>query len=177
MADRAYNLSKVNVISLSHGTPINEGMSTNYIIGDDSPQVLFLDPVDSTYRVVMPNPANHIGCFFWIDNTSLGAGILQIWEYQQSIQLGELPPNYRASVISDGIAWRFAVLTPTGINTGIGDADTLDGHDSSYFATADHTHDYIVETGAYTAVNGNRLVVPAGIIITLPNNPAPGHVV
>jgi len=57
------------------------------------------------------------------------------------------------------------------------DATTLNGHPSSYFATADHTHDYKVKTSAYTAVNGDKLTVSAGVTITLPNNPSPGHIV
>jgi len=181
MAERAYNLTKANVIKLSHGIPVNEGMSTHYIIGINTPQLLFLNPADSTYRVVMPNPAEHTGSFFWVENTTLGVGILQVWDYQQSGQLGVLKPGYRGAIVSDGTTWRISTSTPTGsaisgydqtVNTGDWTIDNTGRPTGTIYAYVDINHDLGKQYVQIQCANlaSKKQFIPADIIYTDENN-------
>ncbi len=181
MAERAYNLSRANVIKLSHGTPVNEGMSSNYQITDNTPQLLFLDPVNIIRRVIMPDPAKHIGSFFWVENTSLSIGILQIWDYLSAGQLGELKPGYRGAMVSDGATWRISISTPTGsaisgyeqtFTTGDWTVDNTGRPAGTIYQYIDINHDIGKQYVQIQCANmdSKKQFIPADIIYTDDNN-------
>jgi len=109
MAERAYNLTNVNIHRMRHANFVTTLISSDVTLNNDSPQLLFLDPVNQNLNVMMPDAIFCGGIFYWIENTSLGTGCLRIWDNTHSNLIGTIYPGYRATIISDGVYWRISI--------------------------------------------------------------------
>lgn len=114
MAERAYNLSNASVRKLSYSGVISQSMTGNMALDETSPQVLFLNPGDSIHRLELLQAIHATGCMYWIENTTLGAGEIQVWNSGQTTMLGTLLPGYRGVLISTGSEWKISISTQTG---------------------------------------------------------------
>jgi len=93
MSERAYVQPKAIVGVLQYHNPNEETLIANKTLVPTDSSIQKLDPGNSIYRVIMPDPLFCEGMMFWIINSSGGAGLLELHNNTQTNMIVSLRPK------------------------------------------------------------------------------------
>jgi len=113
MAGRAYNLTRSYIKSLYCLNPNEEELTNTKTLTKSDACLQKLNPCDGVIDVILPDPNEADGMMFWIINSTIGVGALQIYDNVGGGILSIVRSNQICQCVCIGKAW--GIYTPTGI--------------------------------------------------------------
>jgi len=120
MPKRTYNQPQASIRTLFCLSPNVEELSATKNLSNTDSFIQKLNPCDGIHSVILPNELESNGMLFWIINSTIGIGKLEIYASNGTTLLSTLSTNEICHALCLGSQW--GLYTPVGATGSIFDA-------------------------------------------------------